>query len=182
MLARPSTLTRVLVDNIYDSPRDFYGHWRNYCNDRAFQKLLSQSLTKVVQATTLYGLKSALGNAISDLGLRLINGSDEFAGLDMEVRLQAAIEVGRVSWPGEEPYWTSVEWARNLTRCMRDRENTYRTLLEKISRGEDVGVGCVDRVLLALLADLVRKRALLEEMYPEETCGSVDDCPSNYNR
>lgn len=167
-LARWGTLTRVLTENVYDMPLASYEHYRNYDNERNFQHVLSADLDAIREARSLLGLRHALEYAISDLGLRLIYGTDTFNDDVFELQVWAAIEIGNTTWPGEAIYWTSETWARNLSSCMWVRQSAYLNLLGKADREEAVDAEDLDRALLGLLADLVRKLAVLEEMYPEE--------------
>lgn len=167
-LARWGTLTRVLTENVDDMPLSSYEHYRDYDNESNFQHVLSADLDKIREARSLLDLRHELEYAISDLGLRLVNGTDMFNNDVSELQVWAAIEIGNTTWPGEAIYWTSETWARNLSSCMGVRQSTYLNLLSKADRGETVDAEAVDRVLLGLLADLIRKLAVLEEMYPEE--------------
>jgi len=167
-LARWGTLTRVLTENVYDMQLPSYEHYREYDNERNFRSVLSTGLDKIWEARSLLDLRHALEYAISDLGLRLIYGTEMFNNDVFEIQMWAAIEIGNTTWPGEAIYWTSETWARNLSSCIRVRQSIYLNLLSKADHREVVDAETVDRALLGLLADLVRKLAVLEEMYPEE--------------
>lgn len=167
-LARWGTLTRVLTENVYDMPLSSYEQYRDYDNERNFRRVLSADLDKIREARSLLDLRHALEYAISDLGLRLIYGTETFNNDVSELQVRAVLEIGNTARPEEVIYWTSESWARNLSSCMWVRQSAYLNLLSKADRGEAVDAEAVDRALLGLLADLIRKLAVLEEMYPEE--------------
>jgi hypothetical protein len=167
-LARWGTLTKVLTENVYDLPLASGVCLQGYSDDGTFRRVLSNYLDGILEAQSLSELRDALGETISELGLRLIHGTETFNNCVSELQVWAAIEIGNTAWPGEAIYWTSESWARNLSSCMWVRQSTYLNLLSKADRGEAVDAEAVDRALLGLLADLVRKLAVLEDMYPEE--------------
>ena len=167
-LARRKTLSRVISETIYDLPLAPGSVYLDYRDDVKFQKVLFRKLESLNHAEDLPDLALRLEDVITDLGLRLIYGTEMFDNSYSEVAMQAAIAVGAGTWPGEPCYWTSTSWATSLASLVETGKSAYLRLLA--GGGPEKAPArlfSIDGFLLNLLAGLVRKLAILEEMYPD---------------
>lgn len=129
-LARRKTLSRVISETIYDLPPAPGSVYLDYRDDVKFQKVLFRKLESLNHAEDLLDLALRMEEVITDLGLRLIYGTEAFDNSYSEVSLQAAIAVGAGTWPGEPCcYWTSTSWATSLASLVETGKSAYLRLL-----------------------------------------------------
>ena len=169
-LASPESLSGALRDGIIDYPCADEEDYVGYLNDQQFRPILEDAVQAIRAARSIVGLKVAVRDCISYIGLRLAFGTDQFANDTDEVLIQVAIEVGKASRPAESVYWDSVSVARqidfDLSRLMGAYAEVTRTRGRWARLGPHKWVRSADDILLELLACLVRRSATLEDLYP----------------
>ena len=169
-LASPESLSEAISDGIIYYPCADEEDYVGYLNDQQFRPILEDAVQAIRAARSIVGLKVAVRDCISYIGLRLAFGTDQFANDIDEVRIQVAIEVGKASWPAESVYWDSVSVARQLEFDLLRLVGAYGEVTQNRGRWARLGphkwVRSADDILLELLACLVRRSATLEDLYP----------------